>query len=311
MHGTGQWTSLSPLTAGSTVVLYTEPSFDPDEVWQLVAQERATVLVLVGDVMARPLVEALRNGNPFDTSSLAVVVTSGAPLTDQTRDDLISLVPGVRIINRLGSSESGTLGVASDREGGAAREARFSISSDTRVLDTDLRPVTVGDGSVGMLARRGHIPIGYHGDSEKTAATFVTDADGVRWVLPGDFATVETDGSITMLGRGATTINSGGEKIYPNEVEAVLKSNPNVLNAIVVGIPDKRFGECVAAIVQPKRGSTTSETELVAHCRSLMAGYKVPKTFLFANNLPLTAMGKPDHIEARTRLLAHTGESDC
>ena len=304
MHGTGQWTSLSPLLAGSSVILYTKPHFDPKEVLQLVKHEQVTVLVLVGDVMARPLVEILRNGHTADADSLAVILTSGAPLSDQTRDDLCSLMPHLRIINRLGSSESGTLGVASDKGAGSSRTGRFSISDDTSVLDQNLLPLTPGDGTVGRLARRGHIPIGYHGDPEKTAATFVLDRDGVRWVLPGDFATVLIDGSITMLGRGSTTINSGGEKIYPIEVEAALKTHPAVLNAIVIGIPDDRFGERVAAVVQEKDGASIVEDDLVEHCRALVAGYKVPRFVLFVDNIPLTAMGKPDHVEARNLVLA-------
>ena len=304
MHGTGQWTSLSPLLAGSTVLLYTKSHFDPKEVLELVALERATILVLVGDVMARPLVETLRDGDAADTKSLSVILSSGAPLSDQTRDDLLSLIPRLRIINRLGSSESGTLGVAADKGPRSGETRRFSISNDTSVLDENLRPLTPGDGSVGMVARRGHIPIGYHGDPEKTAATFVVDPDGVRWVLPGDFATVLIDGAISMLGRGSTTINSGGEKIYPIEVEDALKTHPAVLNAIVIGIPDDRFGEKVTAVVQAKEGMSIAEDELVRHCRTLVAGYKVPRLILPVDTIPLTAMGKPDHLEARALVLS-------
>jgi fatty-acyl-CoA synthase len=170
------------------------------------------------------------------------------------------------------------------------------------VLDDELRRLTPGDGRVGRLARTGPIPLGYHRDPEKTAATFVVDAEGTRWVVPGDFATVEADGSVTLLGRGSTTINSGGEKIYPHEVETALTTHPAVYSAIVVGIPDERFGEQVAAVVQPRDGAAPTLDELVEHCRQAIAGYKVPRRLALVEQLPLTAAGKPDHLAARALL---------
>ena len=303
MHGTGQWTSLGPLLSGATVVLFTEPRFTPEAVLETVARERITALVMVGDVMGRPLAQALHHDPAaYDTSSLSVIITSGAPLSDAVRDELTALIPHLRIINRLGSSESGTMGVASGTTPGGLPRSRFSVSSDTAVLGEDLRPVTPGDGQIGRVARRGHIPLGYHNDPVKTAATFVTDPDGTRWVLPGDYANVLEDGSIIMLGRGSTTINSGGEKIYPQEVEAALTTHPDVFSAIVVGVPDQRYGEQVAAVVQPRRGTTPTLEELVTHCRDRVAGYKVPRRLLLVDDIPLTPVGKPDHRAARDLL---------
>ena len=307
MHGTGQWSSLSAFLSGGTVVLYSDERFEPAAVWEYVERERITTLVIVGDVMGRPLADALTSGaRSYDMSSLTVLISSGAPLTDGVRDELLAKLHGIRILNRLGSSESGTVGVADGRVRGRSdsRAGLFKVSEETAVLDADLRPVGPGSQTVGKLARRGHIPIGYHKDPEGTLATFVVDPNGTRWVLPGDFASVLDDGIIIMLGRGSTTINSGGEKIFPHEVEAALKSHPDVSSAIVVGIPDERFGEVVAALVQPREGCAPTTEELREHCRAQVAGYKIPKVVGMVERIPLTAVGKPDHLAARKFLIA-------
>jgi fatty-acyl-CoA synthase len=176
------------------------------------------------------------------------------------------------------------------------------------VLDDDLRPVAPGSGTVGLLARRGHIPLGYYKDAEKTAATFVTAADGTRWVVPGDFAVVEADGAITLLGRGSVVINSGGEKVYPEEVEAALRSHPDVFDAVVIGVPDDRYVERVAAIVQPRPGAQPSLEELQAHSREKLAGYKLPRLLVLADTIPRTPVGKPDYRAAKKAASKHAAE---
>jgi fatty-acyl-CoA synthase len=168
------------------------------------------------------------------------------------------------------------------------------------VLDDHAVPVTPGSGEVGRLARRGHIPLGYYKDEEKTAATFTTSPDGTRWVVPGDFARIEADGTITMLGRGSVCINTGGEKVYPEEVEAALKSHPDVFDAVVVGVPDDRFVERIAAIVQPRPGTGPSLADLQEHCRTKLAGYKVPRQLVVIDELVRTPVGKPDYRWAKT-----------
>ena len=301
MHGTGQWISLSSLLSGATVVLYADPTFDAGRVWRIVDEERVTMLVMVGDVMGRPLVEALEYAD--DISTLSILVTSGAPLSEAVRRQFLDRLPGLRIINRLGSSESGTIATGSASSStGSDTTGRFTVNDDTAVLDEQLRRLVPGDGGHGRLARRGHIPLGYFKDPEKTDATFVTDPDGVRWVLPGDFATVLGDGQIALLGRGSSTINTGGEKVFPQEVEEALQSHPSVFGAIVVGVPDERFGEAVAAVVQPRSGTSPTLDELGAHCRRVIAGYKVPKRMVLTDELPITSVGKPDLAGAR-RLL--------
>jgi fatty-acyl-CoA synthase len=174
------------------------------------------------------------------------------------------------------------------------------MSEDTSVLDEDLVPLEPGSGRIGRLARTGRIPIGYYKDETKTAATFPVDAHGVRWSVPGDLASVEPDGTIVVHGRGSASINSGGEKIFPEEVEAAVKSHPDVFDAIVVGLPDERFGERVAVVVRPRRDAATPTLEdLQGHCRIHIAGYKVPRQLLVVETIPLTAAGKPDSKAAR------------
>jgi fatty-acyl-CoA synthase len=176
---------------------------------------------------------------------------------------------------------------------------RFVMSDDTGVLDEELRPLRPGDGRMGRLARTGRIPLGYYKDEEKTAATFPVDPDGVRWSVPGDLATVEADGTITVHGRGSACINTGGEKVFPEEVESALKTHPDVFDAIVVGVPDERFGSRVAAAVLPRQGTAPGIGELQDHCRTLIAGYKVPREVVLVAELPMTAAGKPDAKAAR------------
>jgi acyl-CoA synthetase (AMP-forming)/AMP-acid ligase II len=207
-------------------------------------------------------------------------------------------------MDSFGASETGATGTVYDTEGPSAGP-RFTMGEFMTVLDDELRPTAPGSGVVGRLARRGHIPLGYYKDAEKTAATFVTAADGNRWVVPGDFAVVEADGTITMLGRGSVCINSGGEKVYPEEVEAVLKAHPDVFDAVVVGVPDDRYVERVSAIVQARPGAAPSLAELQAYCREKLAGYKLPRQLVLADAIPRTPVGKPDYRAAKATAIAH------
>ena len=222
-------------------------------------------------------------------------------LSATVKDELKKQLPGAMIMDRFGSSESGAHGVVET----GATGPRFEMGGDTSVLDEDLRPLSPGDGRIGRLARTGRMPLGYYKDEAKTAATFLVDPDGVRWSVPGDLASVEEDGTITVHGRGSASINSGGEKIFPEEVEAAVKTHPHVFDAIVVGIPDERFGERVAVALRPKAevGTLTLE-ELQEHCRALIAGYKIPREMILIEEVPLTAAGKPDTKAAKALFLA-------
>ena len=298
MHGNAQWAMWNAFMMAGTAVLYTGHHFDPDRLLRMVGDERVVSSALVGDAMARPLSETLAAAAPgtYDTSTLAVIGSGGAMLSAAVKADLAAQLPGVMIMDRFGSSESGAQGAV---EVGATGP-RFVMSDDTAVLDDDLRPLAPGDGRIGRLARTGRIPLGYYKDQAKTDATFPTDEGGVRWSVPGDLASVGPDGVITVHGRGSASINSGGEKIFPEEVEAAVKESPGVYDAIVVGLPDERFGERVAAVVRMREGVDPLTLEALRdHCRSRIAGYKVPRQLLLVDEIPLTAAGKPDARAAR------------
>jgi 3-oxocholest-4-en-26-oate---CoA ligase len=298
MHGNAQWVMWSAFTMGATAVLYTDHRYDADNLWRLIADEGVMSIGLVGDAMARPLAEALASAPPgrYDTSKLVVIGSGGAMLSPAVKKELNEQLPNVMVMDRFGSSESGAQGGV---EVGATGP-RFTMSEDTSVLDEELRPLTPGDGRIGRLARTGRIPIGYYKDKAKTEATFPVDGEGVQWSIPGDLASVEPDGTITVHGRGSASINSGGEKIFPEEVEAAVKTHPDVFGAIVVGLPDERFGEQVAVVIAPRRGGTAPDLDAIqVHCRTQIAGYKIPRRMVVVEDVPLTAAGKPDAAAAR------------
>jgi 3-oxocholest-4-en-26-oate---CoA ligase len=300
MHGNGQWNSLTPLLTGRGVVLWTGHRFDAAAVAGLVSQERPQVLVLVGDGMALPFVDTVEAApGDFDLSSVVVIASGGAILSPTVKRRLLAVMPGCLVVDGFGASETGTSGTLVG-DGGEG-QPRFSVRADTAVLDDDLRPVAPGSGIVGRLARRGRIPLAYWNDPEKTAKTFPTDADGTRWAIPGDLAVHEADGTIRLLGRGSTCINTGGEKVHPEEVEAALKSHPAVRDAFVVGVPDDRFGERVTAVITVPAGAATAPDvdELRAFLRPLVAGYKAPRQVVVVPSLQYTPQGKPDFRWAR------------
>jgi acyl-CoA synthetase (AMP-forming)/AMP-acid ligase II len=299
MHGAAQWGALRFFFEGNTVVFL--PRFSPDAVWETVAGERVNSISITGDAMARPMIETLeQNPGRWDLSSLYAVSSSAAIFSPTVKDRYLELLPNLMIIDAIGSSESGVNGMAVQAKGQTATHGgggpTVDAGADATVLDDELRPVRAGSGVVGRLARGGNIPIGYYKDPVKTASTFITAADGKRYVVPGDFATIEADGSITLLGRGSVSINSGGEKIYPEEVEAALKAHPAVFDAIVVGVPNERWGQAVAAVVQPRPDTAPpSLEELATHCRTLVAGYKVPRHLVTVDEVVRSPSGKPDY----------------
>ena len=298
MHGNAQWAMWNAFMMGGTAVLYTLHHFDPDRLLRMVGEERIVSTALVGDAMLRPLCETLAGAPPgtYDTSTLMVIGSGGAMLSAAVKADLAAQLPGAMIMDRFGSSEAGAQGAVEVGDSGP----KFVMSDDTAVLDDDLRPLAPGDGRIGHLARSGRIPLGYYRDEAKTAATFPTDPDGVRWSVPGDLASIGADGVITVHGRGSASINSGGEKIFPEEVEAAVKAHDDVYDAIVVGLPDERFGERVAAVVRMRDGSAPLSLDaLQDHCRTQIAGYKVPRQLLLVDEIPLTAAGKPDGKAAK------------
>jgi acyl-CoA synthetase (AMP-forming)/AMP-acid ligase II len=269
----------------------------------LVESERVVALNLVGDATARPLVELLESRRgAFDPSSLILLGSGGSILSGEVKDRLLDALPSVRaIIDGIGSSESPAQAVAvTTRAGGPTPSLRFAAKPTTMVVDDDLRPVPAGSGIVGRLATTGRVPLGYYRDPDRSARTFV-EIDGRRWSLPGDMATIDTDGSVHLLGRGALCINTGGEKVYPEEVEAVLKTCPGVDDAVVVGLPHPRWGEQVAAVVAGSTPGLGLEA-LQAHCRARLAGYKVPRALRLVARVERLSNGKADYAWARAVL---------
>jgi acyl-CoA synthetase (AMP-forming)/AMP-acid ligase II len=317
MHAAAQWTSFMWFYGGGTVVLV-PGSFDAEAAWDLVAAEGVNILTVVGDAVAKPLLDCLEaNPDRWDISSLYAIGNGAAPLSSSVRGRLVSSFPTCVITDGMGSSESGVQGAARTQPGegssGAASAggvASFSVGSTTAVLDEALRRVEPGSGVVGRLATSGRIPLGYDGDPEKTAATFV-EVDGVRWVLSGDMCTVDADGRVRLLGRGSQCINTGGEKVYPEEVEGVLHGHPGVADVLVVGVDDERWGSAVTAVVQPAAGvmAPTLE-ELRSHAREVLAGYKLPKHLVVVERVQRTPAGKADYrwatTTARTAVLTPT-----
>ncbi len=301
MHGNGQWNSIRPLIEGAGVSLWTERGFDADGVIDQAERDAVFLIVLVGDGMARPFADALAarhdRGEQPDLSSVGALASGGAILSPVVKAELQRLLPDVRIVDGFGASESGGNGalIGPTAEGAP----RFQMNADTAVLDDDLLPTTPGDGVMGRLGRTGHIPLGYYKDPEKTAATFPTGPDGRRWAIPGDAARWEADGTIAVFGRGSNCINTGGEKVFPEEVEAVVKAHPEVDNVFVLGRADERFGQRVAAVIARRSGSTASLEEIRAFCRGRLAGYKLPKEAVFVDAVQYTGPGKPDYAWAR------------
>jgi acyl-CoA synthetase (AMP-forming)/AMP-acid ligase II len=304
MHVSAHWLVFSMLLGAGKIVITPGGRFEPATIWQLVGDERVNVLVIVGDAMARPLadeLEAHRDG--YDTSALMVIGSGGAVLSPDTKNRLTAVLPNVFVVDGFGSSETGTMGAQpSSAAAGPAKALRFAQGDDIAVFDEELQPVVPGSGVVGRLARRGHIPLGYYKDPQKTAETFV-EVDGVRWVTPGDFATVDDDGTIVLRGRGSISINTGGEKVYPEEVEGAIKEHPDVFDAVVVGVPDERWGERVVAVVQPRDARAPTLDDLKAFLRARLAGYKVPRELVLVEKVERQPSAKPDYRWARERAM--------
>ncbi|HWC37408.1 MAG TPA: acyl-CoA synthetase [Acidimicrobiales bacterium] len=309
MHGATQWAVMGGSFVGNRVILVSR--FDPHNVWQLVEKERVNLLMVTGDAMARPLVEALEApGATYDVSSLLALVSTAAIFSPTVKEAFFTRLPNLVITDAIGSSETGSNGLVLVQPGNTAMKGGPTVQpiAGSVVLDEDFRPVAPGSGVVGKLARTGDIPLAYYKDPDKTAATFF-EVDGVRYAMPGDFATVEADGTITLLGRGSQSINSGGEKIFPEEVEAAVKSHPDIYDAVVVGVPDERWGQRVAVVVQPRPGATVTLDPIQAHCRTVLAGYKVPRQLHVVDTIQRSPSGKPDYPWALSTATAERAQS--
>lgn len=296
MHGTSTLTAFIGFNFGQRVVIHRK--FVPYEVLRTIEREKVTSVSLVGDAMLRPLIDAL-NGplRGTDCSSLFSVSSSGAIMSDSVRAEFQSLVPTVMLLNNFGSSESGFNGTAT-ADSGPERGFRVQVNARTAVVDpATYEPVVPGE--VGRIAQRGHVPLGYYNDLAKTADTFFRKGEE-RWVLLGDMATVDAEGIVTVLGRGSQCINTGGEKVYPEEVEQALKSHPDVYDALVAGVPDERWGSRVAAVLELREGAAALDLDAVqTHCRSRLAGYKIPRALVITDRIQRSPSGKADYRWAK------------
>jgi acyl-CoA synthetase (AMP-forming)/AMP-acid ligase II len=294
MHAAGNWTVLMWLFAGWTVVLVSGP-LDAKAVWEAVARENVNGVAVVGDAVLRPLLDAWDEAGGYEVPSLFTVGSGGAPLSPSLRERFLRTIPGVILADGYGSSETGIQAANRFNADTAGTAGSRFTPADAVVLDEEtLEPVAPGSEVVGRVARAGRIPVAYYKDEEKTKATFF-ERDGRRYSLTGDAATVEEDGTITILGRGSLCINTGGEKVYPEEVEGVLRASPDVYDVLVVGAPDERWGSRVVALVQPTEGRQPLPEELIDHCRPRLAGYKVPKEVRFVDEVVRSPTGKPDY----------------
>ena len=299
MHGTGGFTAYQGLFQAGTVVTLTSRSFDVIELLDAVAHNRVVNLGIVGDTFAKPIIRALEaEPDRWDLSSLDLVASSGTMWSEAVKARLIELLPDVTLSDSFSSSESLRMGVSISGKAATAATARFQPVSTARVIADDGSDVVAGSGVAGRVAVTGLLPIGYYNDPVKTAATFF-ELDGIGYSMPGDYATVAADGTLELLGRGSACINTGGEKVYPEEVEEVLKEHPAVQDAAVLGVPDEKFGEAVVAVVQDTPGQEASDAEVTAHVKLRLASYKAPKLILRVDQIARSNNGKVDYKSIR------------
>jgi len=307
IHGATQSATWMALFAGQTVVL--APEFDAEQVWSTIEKHKVNLLFFTGDAMGRPLLDALEGTvEDRDLSSLFLLASTAALFSPSLKERFLELLPNRVITDSIGSSETGFGGTSIVAKGQTqAGGPRVSIDRKTVVLDDDGNEVKPGSGVRGFLAKRGNIPVGYYKDEKKTAETFRT-INGVRYAIPGDYAMVEEDGTVTMLGRGSVSINTGGEKVYPEEVEAALKGHADVFDALVVGVPDERYGQHVAAVVAPRKGTHPTLSELDAFVRKGIAGYKVPRSLWLVDEVKRSPAGKPDYGWAKEQTVSRPAD---
>ena len=309
MHGTGQFSAFIALIGGGCVVTTPGRKFDPAVLWETISAHRVNSVAIVGDAFARPMLAELdANPGKYDLSELKLINSSGVMWSQEVKDGLLRHVPHAILFDSLGSSEGVGLGASISAAGTAAGTAQFSLGNGVRVLTPDDRDVEPGSGETGVIALPGFLPVGYYKDPEKSERTWRV-IDGVRYVLPGDYATVEADGAIKLLGRGSVVVNTGGEKVFPEEVEEVIKRLPEVADAVVVGIPDDRLGETVCAVVQKETGSSMTAGEVEAAVRGELAGYKVPRRVMFVESIGRSPAGKVDYQRIRREAAEHPAET--
>jgi 3-oxocholest-4-en-26-oate---CoA ligase len=302
MHGTGLWLgALMHHMMGGHVITLTSRSLDAPALLAAIAHHRCTHNTIVGDSFSKPIIaaidEAIARGEPYDTSSLRMIVSSGVMWTTEVKQALLDRIPQVMLFDAMGSTE-GSMGTQVTMRGVATETAKFTANPTTKVFREDDTEVAPGSGEIGRVAASGFVPLGYFKDAEKSARTFRV-IDGARYSFPGDMAQIAADGTLILLGRGSNVINSGGEKIFPEEVEEAVKRHPGVVDCLVVGVDDDRFGQAVTAVAALADGTVATEADVIATVKQHLAGYKAPKRVVFVAGVPRAPNGKADYTRAR------------
>ena len=307
MHGTGLFTAMSALVAGGTVVTLQSTGFDADEMWAAVDQHGVQQIIIVGDAFAKPMLRSLDQANGrYDVSSVMTIVSSGIMWSMEVKQGLLKYLPQVTLLDSFGSSEAVGFGLSIMTADGEVETAKFQIGDNVKVFTPEGREIPPGSGEVGLIARGDPLPEGYFKDQAKTDSTFKTYG-GLRYSIPGDFCTVESDGTITLLGRGSGCINTAGEKVFPEEVEEILKLHPDIEDALVVGVPDEKWGQSVTGVIELRAGGAFDEAAIREHVRQHLAGYKTPKRLIAVPKMFRAPNGKSDYKAARTRALEELG----
>ena len=295
MHGTGAFTSFGALSSGGSVVTLTQRTFSAEELLSTIEGENVNSIAIVGDAFAKPMLRCL-DAEPerWNLSSLLMIVSSGVMWSEETKQGLLKHHPGMFCVDAFSSSEALGMGSSVSSAGGAARTAKFTLGENAIVITEDGRRVEPGSGEIGMVATKGRTPVGYYKDQAKSDATFKV-IDGERYSIPGDFATVAADGTLELLGRGSVCINTGGEKVFPEEVEEALKTAVGVRDAVAVGVPDEKFGQAIVAMVELAPDASLDEGAVIAHVKTKLASFKAPKRVLQVETMGRAANGKVDY----------------
>jgi fatty-acyl-CoA synthase len=295
MHGTGWFTQLIIMSGGGCTVTLESRNLDVEELLSTIERESVNAIAIVGDAFAKPMLRALDAApGKYDLSSLVMISSSGVMFSEDSKQRLLGHHPGMMIVDAFSSSEALGMGQSVSSAAGSSTTAKFTLGENTKVITDDGREVQPGSGETGRVAVGGFQPVGYYKDEAKSAATFIT-FEGKRYSVPGDYATVEADGSLSLLGRGSVCINTGGEKVFPEEVEEVLKTSDAVVDAVAVGIPDEKFGEAITAVVELAPGASFDEGAIVAHVKDKLAAYKAPKRVLAIDTIGRAPNGKVDY----------------
>jgi acyl-CoA synthetase (AMP-forming)/AMP-acid ligase II len=308
MHGGAQAGLLMHLFAGHLTIL--EPKFDAKRTWEIIDREKVQLIFMTGDAMARPLIEEFdrqaATGAPYDGSSLFAISSSAAIFSPPVKKRWMDAFPNAVFTDSVGASETGFQGMGlQDKDHISTDGPVVGLGPNSAVIDDDnhVLDLTTSVGQVGRLGRAGSVPVGYYKDPEKSARTFL-ELDGVRYSVPGDYARIEADNKVTLLGRGSNCINTGGEKVYPEEVEMAIKAHPDIYDVLVVGIPDERYGQSVTAVVQPREGADVQLEELRTFLRQHLSGYKLPRAITLVEEIPRNATGKAQYPRAKELALA-------